>query len=227
MSGELSLREVFADTCVLLNFVQREWERDRSTVLIESDSVEVVISRNVLDEFKGVSKRRQDIYEDMVDFLNATNSDIEEYDPGDRRVYIGANDAGHVRTLQEKLATLDDHREVLYRLRTFLRAVDRRIEHLESTVGARAIDPSPPLELMFAIDRVLNHSADSKVVTDAAAWAAGGGSGVLVTLDDDDIFENEGEIVETLIEERGPNWRIRIIAPDDVVPGERLSERAD
>ena len=34
--------DVFADTCILLNFVQREWERDVATDLIEHDGMALV-----------------------------------------------------------------------------------------------------------------------------------------------------------------------------------------
>jgi len=55
-------REVFADTCILLSFVQREWEPTDETELIESDSVTIVVSESVIEELLAVSERRRDIY---------------------------------------------------------------------------------------------------------------------------------------------------------------------
>lgn len=217
MSGEAPPEEVFADTCVLLNFVHHEWERDYSTPLVSSESVTIVVSETVLDELADVADRRRDIYEDVVDYLIEADSGIEAYDPGDRRTYIGANDAKHVRNLQERLAGLDDRREILRRIRRFVRAAERRVEHIESRLEEHAIDPVPPLELRFAINSVLDHDADTSIVTDAAAWAADGGSGVLVTLDDDDIFQNENRINEVLADEQGPEWVLRITRPESVL----------
>lgn len=217
MGGDDPPAAVFADTCVLLNFVQREWERDHSIDLIESETVKIVVSQTVLGELATVSDRRRDIYKDMVDFLLETEEDVEEYDPIERRVYLDANDATHVRRIQEVLAGLDDRSVVLRRLRRFVRAAGRRIEYLESSLTDHAIDPVPPLELRFAIDRILNHSADAKVVTDAATWTTNGGSGVLVTLDNDDLFEHREELAKYLADERGPEWEIQIRSPHDVV----------
>lgn len=227
MSGKNEPGEVFADTCVLLNFVQREWEHNRSTALVESDTIEIIVSQNVLDELSAVAGRRRDIYVDMIDFLNETEADIEEYDPEERRVYIGDNDATHVRRLQEQLATLGDKREVLRRLRRFTRAANSRVEYLESRFSDAAIDPVPPLDLRFAVDRLLDHNADTKVVTDAAAWAADGGSGILVTLDDDDLFQNQEQLADLLVEKQGPSWAIDIVLPDTVPQTTQLSESAE
>lgn len=217
MTGERASGEIFADTCVLLSFVQQEWERSRSTALIQSETVEVVVSQNVLEELKDVSKRRHDIYEDLIDFLLEQETDIEEYDPSNRRVYIGSNDATHVRNLQMKLSSLNDQREVLRRLRQFVRAAGRRIDHLETLLEDRTIDPLAPYGLELSLASLLDHSADARIVTDAAAWTADGGSGVLVTLDDDDLFEHEDEIGELLENEQGPDWVIELSRPDEIL----------
>ncbi len=224
MSGESLPAEVFADTCVLLNFVQREWEPDHASALVTSESVTIIVSETVLTELTDVGGRRRDIYVDMVDYLLDTEAEIEEYEPRDRRIYIGDNDARHIRNLQQHLTGLDDRREILRRLRHFVRAAGRRIDHLESELGKHVIDPMPPLELRFAIDRILDHDADTRVVTDAAAWTADGGSGILVTLDDDDLFQHADRINELLSDEQGPEWMVRIIQPNDIF-AERLSTR--
>lgn len=224
MSDEAPPTEVFVDTCILLNFVQREWERDHATDLVTSTSVTLIVSETVLQELADVVARRRDIYEDMVDYLLESEREIEEYDPADRRTYFGTNDARHVRNLQEQLAGLDDRREVLRRLRRFVREAKRRVEHVQSALEANVIDPVPPLGLRFAIDDLLDHDADTKVVTDAAAWTANGGSGVLVTLDDDDLFEHADRINDLLESEQGPEWILRITRPDVVLADQPLTE---
>lgn len=227
MIGEYPPDEIFADTCVLLNFVQREWEPDKSVDLVESKAITVVVSRNVVDELADVTERRRDVYEDFLDFLLETEDGVEAYDPSDRRVYLAANDAKHVRNLQMQLASLDDRLEVLRRLRQFVRAAGRRVEYLEDLLEDTTVDPVVSFDLRLAIDRLLDHSADTKVVTDAAAWTADGGSGILVTRDADDLLDNEDSIVEILVEKQGPDWAIDVVTSETVLAQLQLPERTD
>lgn len=225
--SESATQEVFADTCILLTVVQREWEHNEATVLVESDEVTVVVSESVLEELAAVSSRRRDIYEDMIDYLTQSDHAIEEYDPGDRHAYFARNDIKHVRNLQMNLANQGDRRRVLQELRTFVRAAGRRVEYLESALAEQTVDPIPPLELRFAVDRILNQDADTKIVTDAAAWTADGGSGVLVTRDGDDILRHTDQINELLIEEQGPEWALQIELPKQVVSSLAITKQGD
>lgn len=216
-SEKESREEVFADTCVLLNFIQREWERDLSQELIESEKIEVIVSPNVLEELKEVTERRRDIYEDFLDFLQETEEGVEEYDPSDRRVYFGKNDGVHVRNLQMQLANLDDRAEVLRRMRRFTRAAARRLEHLQAVLEENTVDPLAPFSLELALGGLLDNGADAKIVTDAAGWTADGGSGVMVTLDSDDLLDYKTDIVDLICEEQGPDWIIEIHSPDKII----------
>jgi hypothetical protein len=216
MMDEHGTSTVFADTCVLLNFVQQDWEHDRSTTLVESDGICLVVSEHVIEELQEVSKRRWDIYEDLLDFLVESEENVEEYDPTDRRAYFGPNDGGHVRNIQMTLSEIDDQREVLRRLRQFVRAARRRVEYLESILKANTVSPVAPLDLVFAMDSLLNQNADAAIVTDAAAWTADGGSGLFITLDRGDLLDHKDEIVDLLSEKQGPDWVIQIITPDEI-----------
>lgn len=217
MSQKESREEIFADTCILLNFVQREWERNHSQELIESDKIEVVVSLNVLKELEEVTKRRRDIYEDFLDLLQETEEGVEEYNPADRRVYIGGNDRGHIREMQMQLSNLDNRAEVLRRLRRFIRAVARRIEYLQTVLEENTVDPLAPYSLELALSSLLDHGADARIVTDAAGWTTDGGSGVMMTLDSDDLLDHEAEIVDLIHEEQGPDWIIEIRSPEEVI----------
>jgi predicted nucleic acid-binding protein len=217
MSDELTVDEVFADTCVLLNFVQREWESTQSVEFVESDRIEIVVSDAVLDELESVSERREDIYEDVIDFLLERDDGVEEYDPRERHVYIGANDASHVRDIQMKLATLDDMREVLRRLRRYLRAAQRRLEFLQNELEDHVVTPNGSITLEFAVQGVIDNDDDATIVTDAAGWAADGGSGILVTLDSEDLLDHEADLANLLRKEQGPDWIITIHPPEAVL----------
>lgn len=219
--------EVFADTCVLLNFVQQEWGRDHCTRLVESQTVELIVSPNVIEELESVTERRRDVYEDLLDFLLAEEGTIEEYDPDDRRVYISENDAGHVRDLQMTLAQLDDRREILRRLRRFVRAADSRVDHLQASLEGNTVDPMAPFELELALGRLLDHGADARIVTDAAGWTADGGSGTVVTLDSEDLLDREEAIADLLLSEQGPDWVVNLVAPEAVLESDASPRASD
>jgi hypothetical protein len=209
---------VFADTCILLNFVQREWEGDQTSTLIESELIEIVISQSVYEEFKNVCERREDIYPDFLDFMLEEDGELEEYDPASRRVYFDSNDIGHVRSIQYELADVEGRREAQYRLRRFIREAESRIEYLEAKFSTEdIIDPFVPLDLRFALDKLIEHSADVRVITDAAAWTANGGSSVLVTLDSEDILGQATQINKILQTEQGDKWILSITVPRTIL----------
>ncbi len=215
--------EVFVDTCVLLNFIQQEWETTRSKSLVESELVELVVSESVKNELDNVSNRRTDIYKDLVEFLMEEEGDIENYGLDDRRVYIGKNDAKHVRDIQMTLASLDDSREVLRRFRRYLKAIDRRLKFLEQQLEDNIVFPSGSLELEFAVHGLIGNDNDATIVTDAAGWTADGGSGILVTLDSGDLLDYEEDIADLLEEEVGSEWILDIRTPEGV-PTEARTE---
>lgn len=209
--------EVFADTCILLNFVQSEWEGDVTSNLIAHDAIDIVISQSVYEEFESVCERRRDIYPDFLDFLLEEEGDIEDYDPGSRHVYFDSNDLTHIRSIQYELADIDDRREVQYRLRRFISAAESRIEYLKEKYEDEVIDPLVPLELRFALDEEIENSADVRVVTDAAAWTANGGSSILVTRDSQDIVNQTEDINETIQSKESDEWTLVISVPQDIL----------
>lgn len=209
--------EVFADTCILLNFVQSEWEGDVTSELINHNHVTIVVSQSVYEEFEKVCARRQDIYPDFLDFLLEEEGDIEDYDPTSRRVYFDSNDVSHIRSIQYELADVEDKREVQYRLRRFIRAAKSRIQHLKTKYGDEVIDPMVPLELRFALDGEIENSADVRVITDAAAWTANGGSSILVTRDTQDILDRVDKINEIIRNEQNDEWTLIISVPQAVL----------
>lgn len=218
MAETHSPESAFADTCILLNFVQREWEGDLTSSLVESELIDIIISETVYEEFENVCDRRKAIYPDFLDFLLEEDGELEEYDPSSRRVYFDSNDRSHIRSIQYELADADNRREVQYQLRRFIRAAESRINYLEEKFDEeRIVDPFVPLDLRFALDRLIEHSADVRVITDAAAWTANGGSSVLVTLDSGDILDLATRINETLRTEQDDDWALNITVPEAVL----------
>lgn len=209
---EAAAAQAFVDTCILLHFVQQEWERSRTVELVGDSDVDLVASEKVSQEFSSAVDWRLDMYRDMIDYLAADEGAIEEFESED----ASGNDLSHLRKIQQELATEDDPQQVLTRLRTYLRAVNRRVDHVNRLLEESIVDPLPPFELKLAIDRILNHTDDTQVVSDAAAWTVNGGSGLLVTFDKDDLFDNADQITETILEIQGPEWVVDIVPPGDV-----------
>ena len=124
------LTNVFTDTCVLLNYIQRGVERDYTSDLIDGNQVDIVVGVTVADELEAVSDRRGHIYADFVDFLLEDNGEIGDYDLDSRRPYFQPNDHGHIRNIQMRLSQLDERSEIQRQLRQFTRAAKRRVEYL-------------------------------------------------------------------------------------------------
>jgi len=179
------------------------------TELIESDSVTIVVSESVIEELLAVSERR------AATSTRTWSTTSWNWTPISRSTTRATGTSTSRETTPSTSGTcrwtslVGDRREILRDLRTFVRAAGRRVEYLESLLADQTVDPIPPLELRFAMDGILNHDADTKIVTDAAAWTADGGSGVLVTRDSDHIRQNESRINELLTEEQGPRGRCR------------------
>lgn len=207
---------VFLDTNVLLNFVHRGIERDVTSFVFSDDGPSPVIGVTVRDEIETIRDRRADIYTDFVDFLLADDGRIEEYDPSERRPYFQGNDRSHIETIQMQLAQLDDRAEIQRRLRRFLRAAEQRLEYLlTELIPDTLFDQQPGIMLIFALQETIPNDDDCNVVGDAALWAAEApdSSGVLLTMDRDDLLEIESEINATLREERDQSWELQIFHP--------------
>jgi len=212
-----TIEDVFSDTCVLLDFVQQDTGQAASTELIETDALQIIVSNTVMEELTNVTGRREDIYEDLIDFILESEDDIVDYDPQDRHVYVGENDKDHILELQMDLRDIDDDREVLRRLREFIRAVKRRREYLEAKLSDQTVMPQAPLSLEWDIQDIIGNGDDAQVVTDAAAWSSNGGSGAFVTRDSGDILEYDGEIADFLRESQGPDWALCIYTPETLL----------
>jgi hypothetical protein len=215
----LSLSTVFADTSVLLNYVQQAVERDRTSKLVDGDDIRIVVGVTVAEELEAVRERRADIYEDFVDFLLEENGEIGDYAPASRRPYFQANDEQHVRNVQMRLSQLDNRAEVQRELRRVTRSAKRRLEYLtEEVLPDATFDQQPGLTVMFALDRVIENDNDRRVVGDAALWSAEGtnSSGVFVTMDKADLVDAAEEVNAALRGAKDERWELTIVFPSQL-----------
>lgn len=182
--------EVFCDTNILINFLNREWEGPQGAQFVEADALLIVISEQVQTEIGRLVERRHDLYQDLVQFLLEREDRIEEYSTSE---YLQENDYRHLQELQMELAG-DDPAEVLMRLREFSsqyrqRAADLLAEHIHEVVMTAA-----PFLFEMALDDVIPNSSDTAIVAGAADWTSQGGSGILLTNDASDIVDLRDDI---------------------------------
>lgn len=213
------VQNVFTDTCILLNYIQRGIEPDRTSALVDSDEIDIVLGVTVAEEIEDVEERRSHIYEDFVDFVIQEGGAIGDYNPRDRRPYFQENDRRHVQEIQMQLSQLADRAEIQRRLRKFTRAVKRRVQYLREEVIPEALyEHQPGITLLFALDDVIGNKNDRNVIADAALWAAEArdSSGVFLTRDSKDIITVSNQINEALREAKDETWQLRIHLPTDI-----------
>jgi hypothetical protein len=207
---------VFADTSVLINYIQQEITTDFTSDLIESDFIEVVVGVTVAEEFEVVEERRKHIYPDFLDFVIAEEGEVESYDPQSRDAYFDDNDLEHIREIQMELSQLESRAEVLRNLRRFTRSIKPRIEFIkQNIISENLFEHQPGLSVMIELGDVISHDGDRNVVGDAALWTAEGAdsSGIFVTKDRGDLLQNTGDINEALRKAKGESWEMVIVHP--------------
>lgn len=213
------LSNAFADTSILINYIQKDIVTDYTSTIVEGDRIEIIVGINVKEEFEEVSERRNHIYEDFLDFIIKEEGDVEDYDQSSRRIYIGPNDEEHVRELQMKLIQYETRSEILRKLRKYLKHIDKRIEYIEKNIIEKNIfDDMPGPIVVIELDDEIPNDDDVDVVADAALWSAEGNnsSGVFLTKDGDDLLEMEENINEALQAVRDKTWELDIIHPKEL-----------
>ena len=209
---------VFVDTNILLNYAHEGIERTKSS-LVDDDTVEVVVGVTVAEELAVIQERRSDIYTDFVDFLLTEDGEIDDYDPSSRRQYFQHNDQRHIKQIQRKLSQLDDRATIQQRLRSVIRMIKRRLEHLlDEVIPETLFDQQPGLTLLFALQKVIPNKDDGSVVGDAALWAAEGpgSSAIFVTMDRHDLLDYENQINTTLRNKKDDSWALTFAHPKDI-----------
>jgi hypothetical protein len=206
-STPTSIDEAFCDTCILLNFAQQEWERDRTTTLLEQ-AIRFVISEAVKEEFDSVTERRLDAYENLLAFLVDGEDAVDQFDPD-----VWGNDERHIYGIIGELETLDPE-QTATEFRTYLRKFRARQEYIMTDVVDEVIFTSPPLFFANDLQDVIPNSADCKVIAEAADWTQESGSGVVVTMDGEDILDKTEAINREIAEEYENSRPLIIMSPE-------------
>jgi predicted nucleic acid-binding protein len=210
-SGGASI-EVFCDSNVLLNYLNREWEAPNGVELLEASTVYVVISEEVEAEVRSLVSRRHDLYRDVLEFVLNEDGRIEEFAP-DRR--LQPNDYRHLTTVLMELSG-EDRPDSLVRLREFISQYRKSAEALFALYIDEVVLTAAPFLLEMDLGDVIENSADRRIVAGAADWTSQGGSGVLVTNDIDDIVDLRDEINAIIEDHLGTDCVLVILRPREV-----------
>jgi hypothetical protein len=208
------LTAVFCDTCVLINFAQREWEGDRTTILLEEADVRTVIGEAVEAEFEDVTSRRTDAYDDLLTALLDADVELSEYNPD-----VWGNDEQHIYELIGQLERLEPE-EAASTFRLYRRKFSSRAENLISDVIDEVVFTAPPLFFADTLNDVIPNDDDCEVLAQAIDWANNSESNVLVTMDGEDILQKEAAINEIVADEYEDPIPLVILIPEDAL--ERL-----
>ena len=207
-SSSTSLAEACCDTCILLNFVQQEWERDRTSDLLEGTDVRFVISEAVEEEFENKTDIRADAYNDLLTAVLSDEDELSDFTPD-----VWGNDEQHLYELIGHLETLDPE-VAATKFRQYQRKFRSRTEYVLAELIHEVVFTAPPLFFASTLHDVVSNENDCQVLAQVADWAHNGGSGVFVTMDRKDILEKESSINECIDDEYDDGTMLVILAPE-------------
>lgn len=204
--------EVFCDTNILINYLNQEWESQQGAQFVEADAILIVISEQVQTEIDRLVERRQNLYQDLVQFLLERDDRIEEFSTSE---YIQENDYRHLHQLQMEL-TSEDPAEVLMRLREFSSKYSQRAAGLLDEHVHEVVLTAAPFLFEMALDDVIPNSSDTAIVAGAADWTSQGGSGILLTNDASDIVDRRDKINSVIEDNLDADSTLLIWRPGDI-----------
>jgi len=184
---------VFSDTCVLLRYVLDDDENPSQRVLLY-DPCEVYVSGKVKAEFSSVYRAREYILKGLVEAAEEGN--VQGYSPSDK-VYISDNNRRWLNDFREEMSQLPEPKAVLRILEKQSQLDEGKKRLFEDDDSIVTVTPSLERDatLVGYLEAVTRNDDDAQVIADAVEWNREGGSGVMLTTDQDDILGNgeEGE----------------------------------
>lgn len=218
MSGE---RAVNLDTSVIFNYVYAtlpgEIEPDKgSQRLVDGDEIYCVGGGKAAGEFDALCERRYDLYDDLLDWLEANpDASIYEYDPTRREIHTSSNDLEHIRLDVQhewgdapRREQLSDIRRCMQDLGTFQDELPRLLDEVYEQMTNEA--------LLEALDGLgLDHDTD--VVVDAVEINRADGIDTLASFDSDLVADDQTEAINDAIRDvEDESLVLVIVHPEDV-----------
>lgn len=200
----------FTDTSVLITLVD-EGEAAECYPIFTEGSTEIVTTPTVREEFKRVCERH-DAYHGAL-LKAAQEGNVDEFDmPAD--VDDTENDWAYIGDL---LVELEDEPpvEVVKRLKEKRRRTRTGFANLFDDDDALVAICNPGIDpnLLARLKDVVDNEDDGRVLTDASMWAAGDGSGMVITHDNKHMVSRQADINQG-ISEIGAGATLRIMFPD-------------
>jgi hypothetical protein len=193
--------DAFFDTSVLYKHTLDQ-DNGSAEEALSNQSCESVVSKFVKREYDGVQKRRKKLVRSIREaiakdsFDSWSMPDSSEYSPHDR---------DWCEELVEELRDISTDDDIVDRLetekkkfKTGKRILFRGSDALISDVVNYGRSPSLSGQLQI----VMNHTDDRKIICDAAAWSANGGTGNFVTSDCNHMLSNREAIMEKVNRDR-------------------------
>ncbi|MEA5387249.1 hypothetical protein VB779_09415 [Haloarculaceae archaeon H-GB11] len=221
----VSADEVFLDTSVFLNWIQREVEGNKGSVEIFGDSsLDKTIGTVAKDELHERCNVRKKVYRDVSVFINKSPRDdddfVYEYEPrkcnsGYDDLELTDNDVTHIHQLQHYIAEECD--KPAYTLRRYARFFEDRLDDLLKK--SENFPNEPDSDLAENIDNEIDNWKDGQVLAQAVKWKRvrvnNDGKDVdAVVSDDGDMHQNEDEINDAIESTRNHSeWSSLTIYP--------------
>lgn len=221
MSGE-SQTQINLDTSVVVNYVFSNLpgglEGDRgSQRLIDEDSLYTVIGGKAEGEFDALCDRRHNLYNDVVEFLLATDYEIFDYDPIERDVHTSPNDRRHFRCDIQMSWYDKPKREQLSTLRRCFQDLEVYQIRVPEELIDECVSQQTNTDLLDRFENELDVGHDCEILVDAVEISRQHSIDILIAVDsditDDDHVDMICEITEEVI---GIPDLLRISEPDEV-----------
>lgn len=206
-----TVRGVFCDTSVLLDYVLDQGNAAAQKLLVESERL-VIVSETVEEELERVPDRREEVYIDFIEIITSEDESLEYQTVSDRE-YLHPNDRSFFERLRTELAEDDEAKERLKRLREKQRTIDRRYGQIREIIHG-VVERNDDLGLILQLGTVVDNEDDCQVLGDAVQWSRSGGSGAFATLDVDDILSNSESINDVVEKYHDSEAALDIGVPD-------------
>lgn len=190
-ASEVDFSAVFFDTSVLLDFTLQE-DDGSAEELLDSHPSSNVTGKTVEREYIGVKERREKVVKSLLEC-----TDLEDWEPPSS-VDMSDNDISWCIELISQLHDISDRSKVERRISLEERRMNRARDSLFGDAD-RMIDQIWNGELnarLLGNLRFIDNDNDRRIICESAGWASDGGSGNLVTSDEDDILDNRERVME-------------------------------
>jgi len=232
----MNYNRISLDTCVLLNYIQIPFERDRgSEDLLRHEDITRVIGSVVYEELENRRSTRNQVYFDLLCVAESLDLDsgdmtipIYEFEARDVELpdddlSVTGNDLDHIEDVQWDLLGAegqDDLNDRISDLREKIRYMKARRREVDT--ATELFEKEYDTQLADAIEKEIHNRQDAAVIAQTVAWKYDNRDidpipEILVTLDSKDMLDREEEINDVIKEKYSVGSMISIKCPVDLL----------